>query len=66
MADQDCSFVVFADLMQVVVGRRHDVLLAYNPYSQFGTDQTQIRATSRWDIAPVNVDGVHLVTGVRP
>ena len=50
---------------QIVIGRRSEVYVSYlgERYAEY--DQTAIRTTSRWAIAPINEEGVELITGVR-
>lgn len=62
----DCSWFAVVDLEQVAVGRRQEIVLFYDMYSLSASDQIVVRATSRWDIAPLNPLAVHLTTGVRP
>ncbi|MFF5030035.1 phage major capsid protein [Streptomyces collinus] len=62
----DCSWIGLVDLSQIAVGRRAEVSVAYSQDAYFDSDVTGIRSTSRWDIAPLDPNGVQLITGVRP
>ncbi|WP_030942426.1 phage major capsid protein [Streptomyces sp. NRRL S-646] len=61
----DCSWIGLVDLSQIAVGRRAEVSVAYSQDAYFDSDVTGIRSTSRWDVAPLDPNGVQLMTGVR-
>mgnify|MGYP001055817683 FL=1 len=59
-----CSYILLADMAQVAIGRRQDLALKYSDQFKFDTDQTAVRATSRWDIQPINVAAVDVLDGI--
>jgi HK97 family phage major capsid protein len=61
----DCSWIAVVDMSQIAIGRRSEVHVAYLGERWAEYDQTAIRTTSRWAIAPVNEEGIELITGVR-
>lgn len=65
-ANSDTSWFAVVDMNQVVLARRQDIRLEMTDAFRFNRDQTSIRTTSRWDIAPINPTAVHITTGVRP
>jgi HK97 family phage major capsid protein len=62
---EDCSWVGVVDMSQIVVARRNEITIEYSRDFRFDFDQTAIRTVSRWDIAPVNEEGIEIITGVR-
>jgi HK97 family phage major capsid protein len=60
------STIILADMSQVTVGRDLDisVVLLEERYADF--DQIGIRVTARFDIAPLNAEGVVVLRGVTP
>jgi HK97 family phage major capsid protein len=60
------STIILADMSQVAVGRDLDisVVLLEERYADF--DQIGIRVTARFDIAPLNAEGVVVLRGVTP
>lgn len=61
----DCSWTALADLDQIVVAQRQQVELVYDSSFRFDYDQTAVRVTARFDIAPIHAAGIVLTTGVR-
>ena len=59
-----CSYALLADMSQVAIGRRMDMTLQYSTDFKFDYDQTAVRATSRWDIQPINVAAVDVLDGL--
>ena len=61
----DCSWIAVAQMDQIAVGRRQDINVAYSESRYFEFDQTAVRVTARFAIAPINEEGIELITGVR-
>ena len=61
----DCSYIVAVDADQVVIGRRADVGVLFDPYSCGSTDQVQIITRVRYDFALLQSKAAQVLTGVR-
>ena len=59
-----CSYIILADMNQVVVGRRTQIDLAYSSDVSFDTDSTAVRATARFDIQPTYPTAVEVLDGI--
>jgi HK97 family phage major capsid protein len=59
-----CSYIILADMDQVVVGRRAEIDLQYSTDVAFASDQTALRATARFDIQPINTLGIDILKGI--
>ena len=59
-----CSYAALCDMSQIVIGRRDEIQLRYSEDFSFDTDQTAVRATSRWDIMPINVGACDILAGL--
>jgi len=64
-ASTDCSYVIACDFSKVVVGRRLDVAVLYDPYSKSSTDQIVIQSQVRYDLALLHAAACDVLTGVR-
>lgn len=62
----DCSYIVLADMSQVVVGVRGGVRVLFDEYSYASSRQVQVVMSMRVAFGLINVAGVELLTGVRP
>jgi HK97 family phage major capsid protein len=54
--------IVVADMRHVAVGVRDRVTVHYDPYRFSEYDQSAIRVTSRWAIAPLHIAAVQVIT----
>ena len=61
----DCSYIVAVDADQLVIGRRADVDVLFDPYSYGSTDQVQIITRVRYDFALLQSKAAQVLTGVR-
>lgn len=61
----DCSYIIAVDADQLVVGRRKDVGVMYDPYSESATDEVVIQTTARYDFALLQGAAAQVLTGVR-
>jgi HK97 family phage major capsid protein len=61
----DCSYIVAVDADQLIIGRRQDVGVLYDPYSYGSTDQVQIITRVRYDFALLQSKACQVLTGVR-
>ena len=62
----DCSYIVAADMSRVVVGRRLELGVLYDPFSKSSTDQVVVQSITRWDMNILQTTAVEVLTGVRP
>ena len=59
------DWAAVADMSQIVFGRREEIQIAYDGGGAFfEADQTAVRAIARFDVAPLNVEGVELATNL--
>jgi HK97 family phage major capsid protein len=58
------SWLAVVDPTQLVIGRRLDVAVFYDPYSKSSFDQVLVRATARFDFAVLNSAGVEIVSAL--
>lgn len=65
-ANNDCSSIILADMRYVVVGRRQDVQVLYDPFSYSKSDRIALRSTTRWGMGVIHSAAVEVLTGVRP
>lgn len=65
-SSHDCSYILAADFSRVVVGRRLEVAVLYDPYSQSGTDQVVVQSQVRYDLALLHAAACDVLTGVKP
>lgn len=61
----DCSYVVLADMSQVVVGMRGGVRVLFDEYSYASSRQVQLVMSMRVAFGLINLAGVEVITGVR-
>ena len=61
----DCSYIVLADMSQVVVGVRGGVSTLYDEYSYAASRQVQVVMSMRVAFGLINLAGVEVITGVR-
>lgn len=65
-SNSDTSWVAVADMSQIVLGRRLDVAVLFDPYSNSSTNQIVVQTTARWAGAGIiNTAAVDLIAGVR-
>jgi HK97 family phage major capsid protein len=64
-SSSDCSYIVVADMSRVVVVRRTQLVVLYDPYTSSATDQAAILTTSRWGFGVLDEEAVEVITGVR-
>lgn len=62
----DCSYIVLADMSQVVVGVRGGLRALFDEYSYASSRQVQVVMSMRVAFGLINVAGVEVLTGVRP
>jgi HK97 family phage major capsid protein len=60
------SWIVVADMDQVAVAQRKTITVEYSRDFAFSSDQVAVRTLARYDIAPINVAGVEILSAVRP
>jgi HK97 family phage major capsid protein len=65
-SSSDCSYIIAADMSRVVVGRRLDLTVLYDPFSKSSTDQVVIQSTVRYDMNVLHTGACEVITGVRP
>jgi HK97 family phage major capsid protein len=58
------SWIALVDMDQVAVARRKDITVEYSGDYAFNADQTAVRTLARFDIAPLNVAGVQILSAV--
>jgi HK97 family phage major capsid protein len=58
------SWIVVADMNQVAIAQRKAITVEYSTQYAFNADQTAVRTLARYDIAPINVAGVEVLTAV--
>ena len=61
----DCSYIVAADMSKVVVGRRAELGVLFDPFTLSSTDQVVIQTITRWDMNILHTAAVEVLTGVR-
>lgn len=61
----DCSYIIVADMSRVVVGKRQDMNVLYDPFSKSSTDQIVVQTTTRWGFGVLDDEAVEVITGVR-
>lgn len=54
------------DASRVVAVRRHDAVVAIDPYRLFNSDQTEMRVTTRWDLVVPTPAAVVRILGLIP
>lgn len=54
--------IIVADMRHIAVGTRNRWTVHYDPYRYSEYDQSAIRVTSRWAIAPLHEDAVQVIT----
>jgi hypothetical protein len=64
-SSNDTSYVIVADMSQVVVGVRTTNTILYDPYSFASTGQIQVIATSRVAFNVLALEAVEIIEGVR-
>jgi HK97 family phage major capsid protein len=64
-ANTDCSYIVVADMRYVVVARRSEVQILYDPFSYAQSDRIALRSTTRWGLGVIHAAAVEVLTGVR-
>jgi HK97 family phage major capsid protein len=62
----DTSYIALADMDQLAAAQRKAITVEYSRDFAFSSDQTAVRTLARYDIAPINVAGVEIITGIRP
>jgi HK97 family phage major capsid protein len=65
-ANHDCSSIIVVDMRYVVVGRRQEVVVLYDPYSYSKSDKIALRSTTRWGMGVIFPSAVEVLSGVRP
>ncbi|HUR35473.1 MAG TPA: phage major capsid protein [Vicinamibacterales bacterium] len=65
-ANTDCSYIVIADMSRMVVARRTEVVVLYDPFTYAKSDRIAIRSTTRWGMGVIDPAAVEVLTGVRP
>jgi HK97 family phage major capsid protein len=61
----DCSFVIVADMSQVCVGVRTQNAVIYNPFSYASAGQIEVITTSRVAFNVLATEAIEIVKGVR-
>lgn len=64
-SNSDCSYIIAADMSRVVVGRRLEITVLYDPYSKSSTDQVVIQSQVRYDMGLLHAAACEVITGVR-
>jgi HK97 family phage major capsid protein len=62
----DCSYILVADMTRVVVVRRNQVIVLYDPFTRSANDQVAILSTTRWGFGVIDETAVEVIRGVRP
>jgi HK97 family phage major capsid protein len=65
-ASTDCSYVLVTDMSRVVVGRRSDVGVLFDPYSYARQGQVALWSALRIGFGLVNQVACQVIAGVRP
>jgi HK97 family phage major capsid protein len=65
-SSNDCSWIGVADMTRVVVVRRNQVTVLYDPFTRSANDQVAILSTTRWGFAVIDETAVEVIRGVRP
>lgn len=61
----DCSYILAVDFSRVVVGRRNELGVLFDPYSKSSTDQIVIQSQVRYDLALLHAAACEVIAGVR-
>ena len=61
----DCSYIVAVDADQLTIGRRLEVGVLFDPYSESATDQVVVQTITRYDMALLQSAAAQVLTGVR-
>jgi HK97 family phage major capsid protein len=65
-ANTDCSYIVLADMRYVVVVRRQEVTVLYDPFTYSKTDRIAVRTTARFGMDVIFAAAIEVLSGVRP
>lgn len=64
-ASNDCSYILVADMSRVVIGRRQDINVLYDPYTLSSTGKVVINTWTRWALGVLDDEAIELISGVR-
>jgi HK97 family phage major capsid protein len=64
-SNNDTSYIIVADMSQVVVGVRTQNTVLYDPFSNASTGQIQMITTSRVAFNVLATEAIEIIEGVR-
>jgi HK97 family phage major capsid protein len=64
-SNNDTSYIIVADMSQVVVGVRTQNTVLYDPFSYASTGQIQVITTSRVAFNVLATEAIEIIEGVR-